>query len=232
MEENKPDEPKTPTPAPVNEPAVSEKPSPKQRPLGMWASILALVFAGLYVIRAILTICSGSAYIINNVNNSSDPVAINVIVGEYLLAALSIFGFVVLLISGLHALKKTQVPSSPFVDFSLLYFWIGLLVCANSLVSLICFGFDGNLVFDLIVGVAVAVLGYYDYAKKDGTLLENQIIFYVASGLAFTVGSVALPGSFQTGWYAFYDIPHAFVPLAFYVLCVLSVIFEEKKAAK
>lgn len=204
----------------------------QKRPLGYWASIVTLIFAAFYLIRAILTIIVGTEAIVNNAKGANPATPIQEIVGEYLLAALGIAGFVLLLIGGLRALKKSKEPSSPFALFALIYFWIGLITAMNAVITLVCFGLGWRNFYDIFAAVAVAVIGMILYQRKDATILENQILFYVASGLASTVSALNFNNSLNSGWYSLYDFSHGLIPLVLYVLAVLSVIFEERQQAK
>jgi hypothetical protein len=200
-----------------------------KRPLGLAASILALVFAFLYAVQAVLTIVAGcetlQAYHENQATMSN-------VVGEFLFTVTALAAFVLLLLYSLRALKKVQSPSSPFAELSLLYFWIGIFVILGSIITLTCFGMGWKTIVILFAGIVLSALGFLCYQRGDGTILENQILFFIASGFGFLVGILNLTSAFNSGWYSLYDASHALVPMAFYVLSTLSVIFEEKEKSE
>jgi hypothetical protein len=202
--------------------------SPK-RVLSYWASIVSLIFAALYLLRVILTFISGAKALSENASGATPATPTKEISGEFLLGFLGIAGFVLLLIYGLRALKKCQKSSSPFAEFSLLYFAIGLVTCLNAIITLVCFGTAWRSFYDVFASAALAVIGIILYERKDGTILKNQILFYVASGIASTLSALNFENSLNSDWHSFYDFSHGFIPLVFYVLAVLSVVFEERR---
>jgi magnesium-transporting ATPase (P-type) len=228
-EEKKNDETKENQPVVVEAEPVTK--GSGKRPFGYWGSILVLVFAGLYLVQAVWTLARAIQALVGNANGNPTMSTMNM-VGEFIFTGIGVAGFVLLLLSGLKALKKSKEPASVFADFGFIYFWIGLIVCLMAVTSLVTFGFDWKNAYGIPVAVASMVLGLICHQRKDGTILENQILFYVASGLISSVSALNLGGSFKSGWYSIYDVSHSMVPFAFYVVAVLSVVFEERKSAK
>jgi len=217
---------------PVKEKSTETKKNSTTRPLGFWASIVALVLAGLYLLRSILTTWVGIASVVNNAQNNNAKISTANIVGDFFFAVFGAAGFVIVLLIGLRALKKSQASQSAFAEFGLLYFSIGLLTFVNSVTSLACFDNGWRNSYGLVASAAMAVLGIICFQRKDGGVLETEILFYIASGLATTISAFSFPDAYTAGWAAFYDVSHSIAPLAFYVLATLSVIFEERKVAK
>jgi len=217
---------------PAKEKPAATKKNPTTRPLGLWASIVALVFAGLYLLRSILTTWVGIASVVYNVQNNNNKISTANIVGDFFFAVFGAVGFVIVLLIGLRALKKSQASQSVFAEFGLLYFSIGLLTFVNSVTSLACFDNGWRNSYGLVASIAMAVLGIICYQRKDGSVLETEILFYIASGLATTISAFSFPDAYTSGWAAFYDVSHSVVPLAFYVLATLTVVFEERKVTK
>jgi hypothetical protein len=226
--ENMPAEKKEEVVTPAQTTVEATSPAKKERPLGQWAAISAIVLFAFFGVSAIINACYGISTLVQTLIGTA-TFSTGLIVSYFILLFINAAACVTGLIFSVSALKQARSQESVFKALAFLLSIVAGALLLMNLTSLICLGWSGTTFSYFLAHVATFVLALVTYIEGDGTKLDHQILFYVAFGLAITYSTYTFGASFGDGWWAFLNVPQSSAFLAFVVLSVLSVIFEERK---